>query len=117
MSEQFAIDKAILDEMVFYNKHLKRYEPIRYEIVREGELMIPDPLEQFKRIYNHKYSIESGSPQVFAPDSMAIDLFEYYQRLEPNKQEEAKRFLENENKIVEDYFKQNPKKDTRKKMM
>ena len=85
MSEQFAIDKAILDEMVFYDKHLKRYEPIeptesmkkiepiepiRYEIVKEGEPIIPDPLEQFKRIYNHKYSIESSSPQIPLPDSV-----------------------------------------------
>ena len=116
MSE-FAIDKAILDEMIFYNKHLKRYEPIRYKIVKEGEPTIPDPLEPFKIIYRYNYSVESGTPQVFAPDSMADDLFEIYRQLEPNKQEEAKRFLEAENKIVKDYFKQNPKKDTRKKMM
>ena len=108
MSEQFAIDKSILDEMMKYNQ---------FQMVKEGEPIIPDPLEPFKRVYKDKYSIESGSPQVFAPDSMAIDLFEIYKGLGPNKQEEAKRFLENENKIVEDYFKQNPKKDTRKKMM
>ena len=115
MSEQFAIDRAILDEMMKYNQYKMRYN--QFQIVKEGEPIIPDPLEPFKQIYNKKYSIESGSPQVFAPDSMAIDLFEIYKRLEPNKQEEAKRFLENENKIVVDYFKQNPKKDTRKKMM
>lgn len=108
MSEQFAIDKAILDEMMNYNQ---------FKMVSEGEPTIPDTLEPFKQIYNKKYSIESGSPQVFAPESMAIDLFEIYKGLEPNKQVEAKRFLENENKIVEDYFKQNPKKDTRKKMI
>jgi len=107
MSE-FAIDKSILDEMMKYNQ---------FQMVKEGEPIIADPLEPFKRVYKDKYSIESGSPQVFAPDSMAIDLFEIYKGLEPNKQEEAKRFLENENKIVIDYFKQNPKKDTRKKLM
>jgi hypothetical protein len=116
MSEQFAIDKAILDEMMKYNQIKPRYlEPVQYAL--QGETTFPDPLEPFKQIYNEKYSIESGFPQVFAPESMAIDLFEIYKGLEPNKQVEAKRFLENENKIVEDYFKQNPKKDTRKKMM
>ena len=108
MSEQFAIDKAILDEMMKYNQ---------FKMVREGEPTIPDPLEPFKRVYKDKYSIESGSPQVFAPESMATDLFKIYKGLEPNKQVEAKRFLETENKIVEDFFKQNPKKDIRKKMM
>lgn len=108
MSEQFAIDKAILDEMMKYNQ---------FQMVKEGESTLPDPLEPFKRVYNKKYSIESSSPQVFAPESMADDLFEIYKGLEPNKQEEAKIFLENENKIVEEYFKKNPQKDIRKKMM
>ena len=83
----------------------------------EGEPTIPDPLEPFKQIYKKKYSIESGSPQVFAPESMAYDLFEIYKGLEPNEREEANRFLETENKIVKDYFKQNPRTDPRKKMM
>jgi len=117
MSEQFAIDKAILDEMMKYGKHLKKYEPIRFNIFKEGEPTFPDPLEPFKRVYKDKYSIESGSPQVFAPESMAEDLFEIYKDLEPNAQKDAMNFLKYENKLVEDYFRQNPKKDTRKKMM
>jgi hypothetical protein len=116
MSE-FAIDKAILDEMMKYNQFKKMMKYNQFQIVKEGEPTIPDPLEPFKIIYRYNYSVESGTPQVFAPDSMADDLFEIYRQLEPNKQEEAKRFLEAENKIVKDYFKQNPKKDTRKKMM
>ena len=75
-----------------------------------------DPLEPFKQIYNKKYSIESGSPQVFAPDSMAIDLFEIYKGLDQKQKEKALDFFEKENEKVIDYFKQNPKKDTRKKM-
>jgi len=54
---------------------------------------------------------------VFAPESMADDLFEIYKGLESNEREEAMKFLKQENKIVEDYFKQNPKKDPRKKMI
>ena len=120
MSEQFSIDKAILDEMMKYGKHLKRYEPIepiRFNIIKEGEPTFPDPLEPFKRVYKVKYSMESGSPQVFAPESMAEDLFEIYKDLDQKQKEEAEDFLKKENEIVIDYFRQNPKKDTRKKMM
>lgn len=116
MSE-FAIDKSILDEMMKYHqlKMKKQEHPILF--VLEGGPTFPDPLEPFKQIYKKKYSIESGSPQVFAPESMAYDLFEIYKGLEPNEREEANRFLETENKIVKDYFKQNPRTDSRKKMM
>tara|TARA_R100001163_G_scaffold64754_1_gene59767 strand:- start:1081 stop:1443 length:363 start_codon:yes stop_codon:yes gene_type:complete len=120
MSEQFAIDKAILDEMMKYGEHLKRYEPHephRYNIIKEGEPTFPNPLEPFKRVYKYKYSIDSGSPQVFAPESMADDLFEIYKDLDQKQKEEAEDFLKKENEIVIDYFRQNPKKDTRKKMM
>tara|TARA_A100001515_G_scaffold7931_1_gene6672 strand:+ start:1170 stop:1511 length:342 start_codon:yes stop_codon:yes gene_type:complete len=113
MSE-FAIDKAILDEMMKYNQ----MEPVQYvQYALQGETTFPDPLEPFKRVYKDKYSVESGSPQVFAPESMADDLFEIYKGLESNEREEAMKFLKQENKIVEDYFKQNPKKDPRKKMI
>lgn len=113
MSEQFAIDKSILDEMMKYDEYLKQIEFSRVPL--NGEPITP--IESFKREYKNKYSVESSSPQVFAPESMADDLFEIYKGLESNEQQEAMKFLKQENKMVEDYFKKNPKTDSRKKMM